>query len=376
MSSRLRWLAGVLMAFVMLFSTAYAEDVGEAETDERPVFVLEHKYDSGTGEFVISVYLRDMPSLIAGGSLGLEFAQRLGDYTFKAELPSIEMFYRNDEHKHFFHFMEAEASDGDITLSGIDAVDNPVLLCTYTFNVTGEVARSITKDAVSLVKFDLDEKTKDLAAEVIDDIFKYDEAGVGCYQGVPFSDDENGAYDSEETFNIYLENNLPETAGVTVFGKIRSYDPKKTAKVELINSDNSDLVYSVDVFDTVGNGKKVQSFEINGVMPGRYVLKITKPSHLSYTKQMVEVSSDDVVLSGLDGGDGDIATLLCGDVNGDGVIKLADRNLILASKHFGKKASDDKLKIYDLDGDGYIKFSDVNIMMLSENFNKCNVVIP
>lgn len=378
MIKRMKCLAGVVLAFVMAFGTAFAEENISQPSAAKPVYVLARTYDDLSGKLVISVYLRDMPSKIAGGSLGLEFAERLGDYTFQSEeqFSAAEMFYSGSDHKHFFHYTEA----WNDTLSGIDATQGKVLLCTYTFNVTSEIAAGVARSDVSLLKFDSDENTKDFAPEVIDDVWLYDTDGVGCYQGVPFVADDD-AYDNSETFCIYLEydDEFPETSGVTVKGKIRSYDPKKVSRVCLVNLNNSELIYTVNVADTTGKGRKVQEFEVKNVPTGRYALKITKPSHLSYTKQTVVIDDNgtgEVILSGLDGGEGDTATLLCGDINGDGRVKLTDRNLLLGSKCFGKKVTDEQSKLCDLDGDGYVKLSDLNIMMLSENFNKCDTVIP
>lgn len=410
MNNRLKCLVCVLISLIMVIGTAFADvDVSEptepgvpsiptepgepSEPEEpteptepeepeepiesdKPLYVLEYGYSEDTGDFVLYVYLENMPTLIAGGSFGLEFAERLGEYTFKCELPSIEMFYDSTSHKHFFSFAEAEVGGDAETLGGIDAREERKLLCTYTFHIERSIAAGITKDSVTLLKFDGVDETSGFDPEVIDDVWKYDEDGIGCYQGVPFEADGDGKFDDEETFCIYFESKLRESAGVSVFGKVRSYDPKKVTTAELISSDDPEVSYTATVSETSGKGRTVQSFVFTDVAAGSYTLKLTKPSHLSYTKKSVVVGDEDVDLSGLDGADGDTAVLLCGDINGDGYIKLNDRSMLLSSTYFGKKVESDDAKKYDLDGDGYVKLNDLNIMMQTENFNKKNVVMP
>ena len=337
------------------------------------------------GAYVVSIYMTNMPALISGGSFGLRYSSALPTPAFASEFPCYEPLDTTGKPYHFFHFLEKEDGDSDVRV-GIDAVgDKEVLLCTYTFELTAAQYRAmrITSATISQLKFDAIPETANMAQPVMRAAWAADKEGVYCYQGVLF-DDEMGV---DSTFPIYFKSELPDADGVSVSGKIQSYDPKKAAKVELINLDDPTVIYTEEIpAESTGKGAKVQDFTVTDVAPGRYQLRITKASHLAFIKQTVTVEGADVILTGLCTGapddTADVAVLLCGDIDQDGYIKFSDRNKLLSSRFYGKAVASftgeeqAKAKLADLDGDGYVKMSDVNVIMSGRHYGKATVVIP
>ncbi len=331
------------------------------------------------GKLNCEIYLHHMPDLISGGSFGLRYPATLTGFTFSSPFEIYEPFDTTGQAYHFFHFME-KIEEGK-THVGINAVTEDVLLCTYTFDLpkSDYDMQKITASAVTQLNFQ--QLSSGLAPEVVDPIWKADEEGTKCYQGVLFDDD------LDKPFPIYFKNELPSADGVTVTGKVESYDPKKPTRIELVNTLDSSMVIAGEIpAEPKGKGKQVQEFTIFDVPPGTYSLRITKQSHLSFTKQTVTVGTEPVIITGVTTGEeGDtteVVKLICGDIDQDGYVKYSDRNTLRASKYYGKAVSSfsveeqEKARSCDLDGDGYIKVSDQNILMSSESFGKKKVQIP
>ena len=68
-------------------------------------------------------------------------------------------------------------------------------------------------------------------------------------------------------------------------------------------------------------------------------------------------------------------TLLCGDLDGDGIIDVKDLNIVWSSLNYGKRSSDAAIPRCDLNGDGVVDAKDLNIVWSSENYGKRYVVI-
>ena len=166
-------------------------------------------------------------------------------------------------------------------------------------------------------------------------------------------------------------NNLQE--GVTVSGKVKSYNPKVKTDIVLYEAgtDTVRATGAIEVLST-GSGEKEQSFSISNVPAGTYDLVVTKAGHLKYTIKGVEVAGVNLDLSSTtyDGKPYQTITLLAGDVNGDGSITEGDVSVIRYSTNINKLATDAANLLADVNGDGSVTEGDVSVVRYVTHINK------
>ena len=156
--------------------------------------------------------------------------------------------------------------------------------------------------------------------------------------------------------------------GVTVSGKLTSYNPNNPTTVELRQGDT--VKYSTTITKTTGSGQVTQNFTIPAVAAGTYDLVVTKPGHLPYTVTGVVVGSSDLDLTTNSKEYISTMTLLAGDVDGDGNINETDVSIIRYASNINKDASAAANPLTDMDGDGSVNESDVSIVRYSTHINK------
>ena len=173
---------------------------------------------------------------------------------------------------------------------------------------------------------------------------------------------------------------LARKAGVSVKGKVVSCNGNNDFTVTLYKAGSDTVVgtpLTVSGNGTVGSTE--QEFTIPNVAPGTYDLVVSKPGHLKYTVKNVEVGNTDLDLTALTDKPYSTITLLCGDLNGDGIINEDDLNIIWLPANYLKKADDSGVNaLADVNGDGIINEDDLNIVWLPENYLKstsdCEVI--
>ena len=156
--------------------------------------------------------------------------------------------------------------------------------------------------------------------------------------------------------------------GVSVSGKITSYNPNNPATVALMQ--NGTVKYTATIAKTTGSGQKEQSFSFPAVAAGTYDLVVTKPGHLSYTVKGVVVGDSPLDLTTMTGKAYQTITLLCGDINGDGSINEDDVSIIRYANNINKSTADADNKLADINGDGSVNEDDVSIVRYSSHINK------
>ena len=163
--------------------------------------------------------------------------------------------------------------------------------------------------------------------------------------------------------------------GVTVSGKVRSYNPGNSVTVQLKQGDTEMYTATVTT-PTAASGQTEQNFSISTVAPGIYDLVVTKKAHLPYTVKGVKVEGTDLDLTKHSNAAISTITLLCGDIDGDGWIDFSDYQELLKSTNYGKQTSAVGVnKIADLDGDTWIDFSDYQILLSSQHYGKSAVSV-
>lgn len=165
-----------------------------------------------------------------------------------------------------------------------------------------------------------------------------------------------------------------KSTGVTVSGKVASYDPKKETTITLYaatDTTHASALYTGTIAaETTGSGQQTQTFTLTGVVPGTYDLVVTKAAHLTYTIKGVVVGTENLDLTAHSNDKIKLITLLCGDIDGDDSINTSDINVIYQTSNYYKSTSEAETQIADLDGDGSINTSDINIIYQAEHYYK------
>ncbi len=175
---------------------------------------------------------------------------------------------------------------------------------------------------------------------------------------------------TESTLNAFkTANDLSE--GVTVSGKVTSYNPGNVATVQL--KQNDEVKYQATIAAGSGSGQVTQDFSIANVPAGTYDLVVTKAGHLTYTIKNVVVGNETLDLTKHSNAAVKNITLLAGDVNRDGMINNLDYASVLDRSNFNKnytKAEDVGNVLADVNGDGMINNLDYAVILSREHFNK------
>jgi type V secretory pathway adhesin AidA len=166
------------------------------------------------------------------------------------------------------------------------------------------------------------------------------------------------AFDSAGNFEM-ADLLIRNVTGFSVMGSITSHNPQIPINLTLTGED--DVVSELTIPVSAGSGMVVQEFEFIGVQPGDYVLRVTKASHLSYTKLLVRVGDTDLSLTEI--------VLIPGDINGDGQINFSDLSLLL--NDYGKTGTG---LFTDLNGDGQVNFNDLSLLLSS--YGKTRTIEP
>ena len=164
---------------------------------------------------------------------------------------------------------------------------------------------------------------------------------------------------------------LPEGAGtgVTVSGKVMSYNPNYDVSVRLMQG-GKEMYTATVAAPTAAGGQVEQSFSFASVAMGTYDLVVIKAAHLTYTVKNVVVGDSALDLTKLTGEPYSTITLLCGDINGDESINEDDVSIIRYANNINKSTADADNKLADINGDGSVNEDDVSIVRYSSHINK------
>jgi hypothetical protein len=163
--------------------------------------------------------------------------------------------------------------------------------------------------------------------------------------------------------------------GVSVSGRIRSYNPGNSTTIRLVN-DEEGIDYRTSITDTAGYGQLEQSFAFAGVTPGTYSLVISKDVHTRFIVQKIIVGNENLDLTLDSRPEVQLMTLRCGDISGDGLINDADLTILWRAGNYNKKTDEAENSWCDLNGDGLINDADLTILWLAYNYNRGAVIIP
>ena len=142
-------------------------------------------------------------------------------------------------------------------------------------------------------------------------------------------------------FSLYV---IVEEAGYVLSGTITSYlDAEGEILVELLGEDE-EVAYTTTV---TGN---TAAYEISGVAPGTYTLRVNKDNHISRT-YTITVKTEDVSQN--------VKICLEGDVTGDGKVDIKDYSRILSHVKKVSQITDSYVLLSaDVTGDGIVNIKD------------------
>ena len=193
--------------------------------------------------------------------------------------------------------------------------------------------------------------------------------GVNCTKYNAWQNTDTGRVNCEWGIAEHWLTPISEAgAGVTVSGKLTSYNPNAAATVKLVQ--NGAVKYTVTTATSSGSGQTTKTFRILNVTPGRYDLVVSKPGHLSYTVKGVIVANGELDLTKHGNAAIRNITLPAGDFNGDGSSNEDDVSIIRYANNINKSTAVADNKLADINGDGSVNEDDVSIVRYSSHINK------
>ncbi len=187
------------------------------------------------------------------------------------------------------------------------------------------------------------------------------------------SDDFSAGYDTNDPSspNVSVRHSVSATStpytpasptGVTVSGKIKSYNPSNQVTIRLLQG-AGDEKYKTTIAASTGSRQVTQDFSIADVAPGTYDLEVTKAAHLKYTIKNVVVPSSDLDLTTLTGKPYQTITLIAGNMNTDNAVNNSD--LLIFRSQFGKSGANITNGNADINGDKKVNNGDLLIFRSS-----------
>ena len=166
---------------------------------------------------------------------------------------------------------------------------------------------------------------------------------------------------------------IPYPTMVNVTGSIASYNLNYDARFQLIQ--DNDVIDEIYIPEGDGYGRVEQDFTFENVYSGTYSLVIKKETHTEFVLNNIVVGEEDLDLTLDSRPNVRLMTLLCGDINGDGMINQLDLNILWLPANYNKSVDGDANELCDLNGDGVVNQLDLNILWLPANYNKGAVII-
>ena len=176
-----------------------------------------------------------------------------------------------------------------------------------------------------------------------------------------------------ESYIAYEHYTFDTQSGVSVTGKVKTYNPKIPTTIQLMQ--NNVEMYKTTIAATTGSSHVEQTFSLEGVVPGTYTLVVTKPTHTPFTVQTIVVGEQNVDLTQDARPEVKQMILPCGDINGDNMINDTDLTVLWMVTNYNKNAAAASNPLCDLNGDGMINDGDLTILWMGANYNKGKVII-
>ena len=157
-------------------------------------------------------------------------------------------------------------------------------------------------------------------------------------------------------------------SGTTVSGAVKAYNSGNKPVVKLY-VDGVEK-YTAAVGDAASSGNQYTwSFTFSDVAMGYYDLVVTKDGHLTYTVTDVLVTGSTLDLTAHANAAISTLSMLCGELDGDGMINYMDLFLLLDESNYDRNAAEAQNQKTDLDGDGMVNYMDLFILLDAANYD-------
>jgi hypothetical protein len=160
----------------------------------------------------------------------------------------------------------------------------------------------------------------------------------------------------------------------SIIGFIRSYNPQHAVTVQLMQGTTE--IRRIVIRPEFGGGLVEQKYVFSNVDAGTYTIVVSKDTHTEFTIETVIVVEDAVNLERDQRAAVRPITMLCGDINGDGMINMDDLMILLSSSNYMRPSYLAVNPLADLNGDGMVNMDDLMILLNTNNYMKSRVVIP
>lgn len=170
----------------------------------------------------------------------------------------------------------------------------------------------------------------------------------------------------------------PDPEGYTITGEIVSYNAKNPITYELYRM-GGDGQYettatytgtAVEAAETTTAMQQKQNLSIADIGNGTYKLVLRKTACVCFTIYNIKVEGSDVNLTQDTREAVRSIVMAAGDLNGDGTITVADKNLVTNINNYGKTAALANNPVADINGDGSITVADKNIVTNVATYGK------
>ena len=187
---------------------------------------------------------------------------------------------------------------------------------------------------------------------------------------VPFSIENAGTYEitatayqasgsasgtQAGTFSMQVQ----EGFGNTVYGTITAYNSYFDTTISLLGEGDT-VLQTQQLKGGIGASG---AFSFTCVADGVYSLKIERPGYAPYYIRNITVNGDTLVDDNIDGTDGINFAASAGDINGDGIISIADVSLVLATDNYAKSIDGAENILCDMDADNTVTIEDLSVIL-------------
>lgn len=378
-----------VISMILLIFGFFALAANAAEP--KAYYLVEGKYDARNETYTVDVYL-DTNVYLAAGTFGMEFDENIdvkwSDGTKDGENAGYMQINTDN-----FEYLETKVFEenrnefksnrqiavqwgmndiydpakgkiklGSFKIEDVKLTDGKIEGWSDTpFRLLDWTTTKLAKDSLFTQKDMEDGYGKSLNDEIwriTTEEERKNGAPAGYYQGY--------VYDNDEWIDIGFKFTMSPDKEILITGTVNAYNPNNDIQVAAY-TDGGAQFFAGKIKERIihPDGGVTYKYEIPVKETGGCTLKIQKNIHLTYIEHITipEATTDEYNTE-------KEITLLCGDINSDGCIKLPDRAYLIRFLNGQIQAENhpEDFEAADLNGDGRINLSDLNI--LKSNLDK------
>ena len=361
---------------IILFVVAFFAFGAEANDETKAYYIVKGTYSEQDQTHTVDVYL-NTKVYIAAGTFGMKYGETVPvpssgltvDTSNFEELEAVPLKNASDTFKNSHQIVlqwglnETEINDwtefklGSFTMTNIDKAtarswgDTPFELLDWMTTDISKTEMFTQTDEDYDISLNREIWRNSTSTEIENG------APVGYYQG--------RAYEDDEWIDIGFVFGSDLTGSLKLQVVINAYNPKNDPVVYAYKKDSEVFEGAITGRVIYPDGKVKYVYEVEVEGKGEFTIVVKKNVHLTYI-ETTDIPFDATETYALPRE----ITLLVGDINSDGYIKIPDRSrLIEMFNHPGRKATNpNEFALTDLNGDDNVNLFDLNL--LKANINK------